>query len=81
MPSELSEDEVLIAVTPVDGQEIVAEELLDFLAGRLPRFMVPRYVRILESLPKTSSGKIQKHILRSEGVTGNTVDRELKRAS
>jgi crotonobetaine/carnitine-CoA ligase len=40
--------------------------------------MVPRYVRILESLPKTSSGKIQKHILRSEGVTGNTIDRELK---
>src|SRR5690606_15347902 len=78
VPSELSEDEVLIAVTPVEGQEIVAEELLDFLAGRLPRFMVPRYVRILGSLPKTSSGKIQKHILRSEGVTGNTIDRELK---
>jgi crotonobetaine/carnitine-CoA ligase len=78
VPSELSEDEVLIAVTPVEGQEVVAEELLDFLAGRLPRFMVPRYVRILESLPKTSSGKIQKHILRSEGVTGNTIDRELK---
>lgn len=83
VPSELSEDEVLIAVTPVEGQKIVAGELLEFLTGRLPRFMVPRYVRILESLPKTSSGKIQKHVLRSEGITGDTIDRELnvKRAS
>ncbi|MFD1199802.1 AMP-binding protein [Brucella gallinifaecis] len=83
VPSELSEDEVLIAVTPVEGQKIVARELLDFLAGRLPRFMVPRYVRILESLPKTSSGKIQKHILRNEGITKDTIDREfnVKRAS
>lgn len=76
VPSELSEDEVLIAVTPVEGKTIVAEELIAFLAARLPRFMVPRYVRILDSLPKTSSGKIQKHVLRSDGITGDTIDRE-----
>lgn len=76
VPSELSEDEVLIAVTPVEGHEINADELLEFLAGRLPRFMVPRYLRILDSLPKTSSGKIQKHILRAEGITDTTFDKE-----
>ncbi len=83
VPSELSEDEVLIAVTPVEGHQINAGELLEFLTGRLPRFMVPRYVRILDSLPKTSSGKIQKHILRSQGITGDTIDRDFnaKRAS
>ncbi|MFD2651615.1 AMP-binding protein [Brucella rhizosphaerae] len=80
VPSELSEDEVLIAVTPVEGYEILAEELLEFLAGRLPRFMVPRYVRVLDSLPKTSSGKIQKHILRNEGITGDTIDKEIIKA-
>lgn len=71
---------MLIAVTPVEGYEILAEELLEFLAGRLPRFMVPRYVRVLDSLPKTSSGKIQKHILRNEGVTGDTIDKEIIKA-
>jgi crotonobetaine/carnitine-CoA ligase len=79
VPSELSEDEVLIAVTPVAGGTIVPDQLLAVLADRLPRYMVPRYVRVLEILPKTSSGKIQKHILRGEGVTGETFDREASR--
>lgn len=76
VPSEHSEDEVLIVVTPVEGQTIVAAELIEFLTGRLPQFMVPRYIRILDSLPKTASGKIQKHILRSEGITAGIFDRD-----
>jgi crotonobetaine/carnitine-CoA ligase len=39
-------------------------------------FMVPRYIRILPELPKTPSAKVQKHLLRGEGVTGDSWDRE-----
>jgi fatty-acyl-CoA synthase len=33
--------------------------------ARLARFKVPRYVEVVASLPRTASGKIQKHLLRA----------------
>ncbi len=76
VPSEYSEDEVLVVVTPVPGEAIEPQEIVTFLAERVPHFMVPRYVRLADDLPKTSSGKLQKHVLRADGVTADTWDRE-----
>lgn len=76
VPSEFSEDEVLVVVTPVEGEALDPAALIRFLADAVPHYMVPRYVRTLEALPKTSSGKIQKHELRAAGVTPDTFDRE-----
>jgi carnitine-CoA ligase len=76
VPSEFAEEEVMCVVAAVQGQTIDPKELLEFLLPRLPHFMVPRYVRIVEALPKTPTQKIQKHLLRSAGVTEDTWDRE-----
>lgn len=76
VPSEVSEDEVLAVVTPVEGTVIDPAELTAFLAERVAHFMVPRYIRVVDDLPKTASGKLQKHMLRAEGVTTDTWDRE-----
>jgi carnitine-CoA ligase len=76
VPSELGEDDVMIAVAPVAGHNIDHKELMLFLGERVPYFMVPRYIRILDELPKTPSSKVMKHILRGEGVTPDTWDRE-----
>ncbi|SEG77955.1 AMP-binding protein [Bosea lathyri] len=76
VPSADSEDEVLAVVTPVAGGMIDPAELTAFLAGRVPHYMVPRFVRVVADLPKTASGKLQKHVLRSEGVTVDTFDRD-----
>ncbi|MFL0670205.1 MAG: AMP-binding protein [Erythrobacter sp.] len=76
VPSAYSEDEVLVAVAPREGASIDPEELVRFLIDRMPYFMVPRYVRIMESLPKTPTAKVQKHLLRDDGVTADTFDRE-----
>ena len=51
-------------------------ELIRFLVPRMAHFMVPRYVRIVAELPRTPTQKVQKHLLRSEGVTADTFDRE-----
>jgi len=40
------------------------EELRAFLRERVPRFMVPDIVLVVPELPKTPTGKIQKHLLR-----------------
>jgi crotonobetaine/carnitine-CoA ligase len=76
VPSELSEDEVLCVVAPVPGASIDPRALIDFLIPRLPHFMVPRYVRVVDALPKTPTQKIQKHLLRAAGLTADTWDRE-----
>lgn len=76
VPSEHGEDEVLAVVTPVEGRELEPATLVQWLAERLPHYMVPRYLRIVEELPKTASGKLQKHVLRSAGLAEGTWDRE-----
>jgi crotonobetaine/carnitine-CoA ligase len=76
VPSEFSEDEVLAVLSPVAGETIDLPGLVDFLRPRLPHFMVPRYFRIVADLPRTPTEKVQKHLLRSEGVTAGTWDRE-----
>src|SRR5262249_52994816 len=76
VPSEFAEDEVLVAVAPVEGQCIDPKALIEFLIPRMAHFMVPRFVRVMPELPKTPTQKVQKHLLRSEGVTPDTWDRE-----
>jgi crotonobetaine/carnitine-CoA ligase len=76
VPSELSEDEVLVAVSLADGATLDPAELIRFLIPRMAHFMVPRFVRIVPELPKTPTQKVQKHTLRSDGVTPDTFDRE-----
>ncbi|CAH0304914.1 acyl-CoA synthetase [Roseomonas sp. CECT 9278] len=47
------------------GAAATAEELIAFAKQRLAGFKVPRHV-VFAELPKTSTGKIQKHVLRSQ---------------
>ena len=43
-----------------------------FCVETMPRFAVPRYLRVVDTLPKTPSQRIQKFLLRHEGVTADT---------
>jgi crotonobetaine/carnitine-CoA ligase len=76
VPSELSEDEVMLAVVLRPGHEATGEQMLRHCIQVLPRFAVPRYLRFVEVLPKTPSERIKKYLLRAEGVTPDTTDRE-----
>ena len=76
VPSEWGEDEVKIVVVPRPGASVEPRELIDFLAPRLPRFMLPRYVEVTTSLPKTPTEKVRKVELRAQGITPDTWDRE-----
>ncbi|MBA0851258.1 hypothetical protein Goshw_016277 [Gossypium schwendimanii] len=48
-----------------EGFDIDAQELILFCRGHLPHYMAPKTV-IFEELPRTSTGKIQKYILREK---------------
>ncbi len=74
--SEVAEDELLVAISLAEGQTLDPAELVEFLRERVAHFMIPRYVRVMSDLPKTPTSKIQKHLIRTDGVTGDTWDRE-----
>ena len=73
--SELTEEEVMVAVVRKPGAEVSETDLLDHCQPRMAHFAVPRYVRFVDELPKTPSQRIQKYKLRQEAVTPDTWDR------
>jgi len=56
---------VTAAVVPRDGHTLQAEEIVAFCRDRLAGFKAPKYVVILDELPKNASGKILKRELRT----------------
>jgi carnitine-CoA ligase len=76
VPSQLGEDDILLIVTVRPGAGLDCAELLDFCAARMPYFCVPRYVEILDELPKNVIGRIRKDFLRSRGLSPGAWDRE-----
>jgi crotonobetaine/carnitine-CoA ligase len=77
VPAALGEDDVMVAVILRDEARFDPAELLEFLTPRMPRFMLPRYVEVVDDLPRTeASMRVRKHELRARGVTATTWDRE-----
>ena len=52
-------------VTLKPGATTTAEEIIEFTRGRLAKFKCPKHV-VFSELPKTSTGKIQKFVLREQ---------------
>jgi crotonobetaine/carnitine-CoA ligase len=69
--SEHSEQEIKASVVLQPGAELSGEDLIGFLTGRLPYFMIPRYIEFRDELPKTPTQKIRKEALRAAGTEGN----------
>ncbi len=76
VPSELGEDEVMIAVVPRSGKTVDLNGLMRHCADQMAYFMVPRFVDIVEDIPRTETLRIIKTDLKKKGVTENTWDRE-----
>lgn len=76
VPSEFTEEEVMVVVVPAADQTLDPKELIQYLIERMAYFMVPRYLRIVDKIPKTETNKPRKVVFRDEGVTDDTWDRE-----
>ena len=76
VPSDLGEDEVMAVVVLQEGATLPAEDLIRHCEEQMARFMVPRYIEFRDALPKTGTHRIQKSVLKREGVGPETWDRE-----
>ena len=78
VPSELGEDEVMVAVVPRDGR-LSAPFRSSCSASARTRCRASPFRATFASwaeLPKTPTARVQKHVLRAEGITADSVDRE-----
>ena len=66
LPHERWSEAVTAVVVPKPGESIDSGELIAAVKTRLDGFKVPKSVIFADQLPKTSTGKIQKNVLRSE---------------
>ncbi len=69
-------EEVKVCCVRTEGSALDGEGLVRWLIGRMPRFMVPRYVEFFDELPLTPTQKVRKVELPKSPLTERTFDRE-----
>ncbi|MDE2340162.1 MAG: acyl-CoA synthetase, partial [Alphaproteobacteria bacterium] len=55
-------------VIPVAGKVVDEAQILAHCAARLAKFKVPKTVVMTDSIPRTASGKVQKHVLKAQSI-------------
>jgi fatty-acyl-CoA synthase len=70
VPDARWQERPLVVVVPQPGTSPTADELVDFLQGRVARWWLPERWAFVEELPKTSVGKFDKKMLRADHAGG-----------
>jgi fatty-acyl-CoA synthase len=68
LPDSMYGEVVSVWIVPKPGESLTPDEIRDYCQGRIAHFKVPKYVQIVDSMPRTVTGKIKKHVLRDQGV-------------
>jgi crotonobetaine/carnitine-CoA ligase len=75
VPDEMRDEAIHAFVCAHDGERVSDGELREWCSARLSKFRVPDVFEFVEELPRTTVGKIQKHLLRP-GSGGRASQRE-----
>ena len=71
--SEFGDEEILLAVILDRGETIDPKNLVDYLELHVPRFAVPKFIRLMNEFPTTqSTQRVRKSVMRTEGITEDT---------
>lgn len=64
VPDRLFGEQLMADIVLRDGHQVTEKEILDFCRNRCDPLKVPRFVRFVESLPKSATGKVLKRVLK-----------------
>ena len=56
----------LLVFTPIGDAKVTAEDIIQFMSSRLPKWWVPEAAVERSDLPLTATGKIDKKVLRRD---------------
>ena len=66
VPAELGEDDILVCVVLKSGASATAQDIAQWCRERLAPQKVPRFVRFMDELPHTPTGKVLKQKLKAD---------------
>ena len=66
VPDEYRGETVKVFVVPKPGQQLTAEEIIEYCRTKLAKYKVPKFVEFRSELPKTIVGKVLRRILAEE---------------
>jgi fatty-acyl-CoA synthase len=76
MPHEHWGERPIAYVTLKEGTSVEPQDLIDYVRSTLAKFKAPDVIEVVDTLPKTSTGKIQKFVLR-ERLWGDSSDKRI----
>ena len=68
------EDDIRLIAVLKAGCMLAPAELHAWLKAQLPKFMWPRYIEIVDTLPRTGTNKVEKNKLAQQGLSANVWD-------
>ena len=68
------EDDIRLVAVLKAGVELAPAELHAWLKERLPKFMWPRYIEVVDTLPRTGTNKVEKTRLVQQGLSAGAWD-------
>ena len=68
VPDEKTGEELCAWIVLRQGEHASEEDIRDFCRGQIAHYKVPRYVRFVDEMPLTVTGKVQKFAMREEMV-------------
>ncbi len=66
VPDEYRGETVKVFVVPKPGQQLTADEVIEYCKTKLAKYKVPKFVEFRSELPKTFVGKVLRRILAEE---------------
>jgi acyl-CoA synthetase (AMP-forming)/AMP-acid ligase II len=71
VPDPRWDERPLACVVRREGSEVTADELREFLAGKIAKWQLPERWTFIDEVPKTSVGKFDKKVLRARNEAGD----------
>ena len=72
--SELAEDDIKACIILAPGASVEPSELFAFFTNNLPYYAIPRYIEIVDDLPRNAVGRVMKHQLRARPMSASVWD-------
>jgi fatty-acyl-CoA synthase len=68
VPDSKYGEEVCAWVVLRGGENLTAEEVQEFCRGQIAHYKIPKYIRFVDELPMTVTGKVQKFVMRERMI-------------
>jgi fatty-acyl-CoA synthase len=68
VPDEKNGEELCAWIVLRQGEYMTEEDVREFCQGQIAHYKIPRYVRFVDDMPLTVTGKVQKFVMREEMI-------------